>query len=329
MAETSAKLRYQKRREARQRKILASAGDRLSRITATVYDEMSNDYKVVINSPSSSVLAASPPSSPLESKFPEGALVETPLNEDKRFQAPFQWTQSQTSFEGYKHPYSHYTHCVSPVRTSQPFSPVALHSSPRIARSTFAPEIINTEDGFFGHGPILCERIASQRAMSSTSPSYFLNSEQPTSPIGLNDVNFKRRAFCWRVVHMACALTLGMHFVIRELWREKGGIRRLSMLGGIGAGESTIAPAPLLGWFTTLELILLSSSHFFISKTRESSYNTLNLLIAILPPAASNTIRFFCYHRDIYDQLWRDISVLLFVFGLAVMGARYASMLLY
>ncbi|KAL1925468.1 uncharacterized protein VTP21DRAFT_351 [Calcarisporiella thermophila] len=347
MAETEQE-KLRKRREARQRRILASAGDRLSRITSTARGDAKSEIASQLNQPAPAVLAASSvPSSPRDHSFNNNQTstanatdsTSTPLSGQSNL------TSSTASQDGAEK--AEKNSSIDDLRqNSTAFaqaSPITRNLPRRSSVSTHPPSPSDSEDDLLIQARVFREQLETQqqallnehhRTQGTLNPEQLFNlagispdsglfgatgSEgQKTAQVEKEESSFSRN---WKFVHLGIAILLGLWIVLGELLRKNGGIRRFGLLAQFPPEEvpldDRVSSSSIFWWFITIELILQSTSIAFFP-TKEITSDIMRTLVAVLPPAVTASIQLILGYRSLYQQCWRDMSVLLFIVGMCI-----------
>ncbi|KAI9030738.1 hypothetical protein CLU79DRAFT_883885 [Phycomyces nitens] len=306
MTELTEQEKLERRRQKRQQRILASAGDRLNRITGTAFPNRSSP------TPSPSTSASSlAPSESLSKELPRsrspspalfgGAQPVLPADPAKRVQQ-----QRRASDEdpceslGAPPPLS----ANDPqIRSLEEFDAMlGLPPSSFSQRQPQADSINALNEMFGGQLPFNPAMLANMQGQ-----------QQPT------EVTNDPSRFYWNLIHVSSMLWLGIYAVYTE-W-STAGLGRFASLLWMNPAESasngfTGVQFPLFWYFVTLELMMQAAQMFFQQGPAHSG-SMLGTIAGQLPHPFSTVILTCLHYHTLWSCLVQDCCILVFVIGIA------------
>ncbi|KAG0050686.1 hypothetical protein BGZ83_004516 [Gryganskiella cystojenkinii] len=356
MSDSQAEL-LRKRREARQKKILASGESRLSKITGT-----SGTNAQVAPTPSvlqareqllkkeqeeERIKAAVASGELLEGEVPAAGKEEdhdgsgSTSTASAAAAAPRISRQASTSS-------THHASAASStgskstaptVEDSNDADPDDSLGAPQAHTNPFASPFGNADPAFnpFLNNPFLdpqqqhslTRRMQSEDGSKNTSSamSGFGAGMPPPSPgFTVLTPTVDTTARWWKLLHFVFSVLLGFGVVYREYSRQ-GDLGRFDALATdkpLPYGVYQVAPMPVFWYFVTMELIL-QSTRMFLHGVTASPSSTLGTIAGFLPPPFSDMIRIFMRYRLIWSSLVSDLSVVVFIVGLTVVFTHMFS----
>ncbi|KAL0090787.1 hypothetical protein F4703DRAFT_1835137 [Phycomyces blakesleeanus] len=308
MTELTEQEKLERRRQKRQQRILASAGDRLNRITGTAFPNRSSPTP----SPSTSASSLAPSESYSKelprSRSPSPALFGSaqpvlPADPAKRVQQ-----QRRASDED---------PCES------------LGAPPPL--STNDPQIRSLEefDTMLGLPPSSFSQQRQPQMDNLNALNEMFGGQLPFNPAMLagmqgqqqqtTEVTSDPSRLYWNLIHVSSMLWLGIYAVYTE-WNTVGKDRFASLLW-MNPTESisngfTGVQFPLFWYFVTLELMMQAAQMFF-QEGQAHSGSMLGSLAAQLPHPFSTIIITGLHYRTLWSCLVQDCCILVFVIGIA------------
>ncbi|KAI9491347.1 hypothetical protein BDB00DRAFT_492706 [Zychaea mexicana] len=321
MPELSEQEKLERRREKRKQKILASAENRLNRITGTAFPNRPSPTP----SPSTSTSSL--------------ARSETPQRERPRSRSPSPAIFASTSTDTLR------SRKASTTTTSSvpPLPPAAAAASqqtsqPRPAdadpcESLGAPQPIpslsfSTSDGTT---PSLEAMFAAGEAgVPPPNLNDLLGGQFPFNPALLATLQQQQQqqqqqqmdgptdtsAKYWNLLHFISMIWLGAYAVYTE-WSTVGAERFAGLLSASSPEGYSGIHFPLFWYFVTLELMLQSARMLYQQGNTSSSSLLLSTLIQYLPPQMANAANVLLRYWIIVSALIKDCFVLVFIIGFA------------
>ncbi|KAH8551709.1 hypothetical protein BGW37DRAFT_519984 [Umbelopsis sp. PMI_123] len=317
--------KLEKRRQRRQQKIMAAAGDRLSRITGTAYPDRltpspvpspsnsTTSIKSAQNIENQRVRASSPletsSSTPTSRHSPDPSVLQLPrrgshLDPDETLGAP---TSSAFNSQLAEH------------------FPGEDEANARIYQDRMAA--IQRMFGLGGPGSPPFGDIPGAPGMNTASSSQ----QDPMSSFPFNPAMMAgmqpvqttpdTTAKYWTLIHFVTMSLLGIYAVISEFKITGSSHFAHLMLNKEPDSVFPYGPSfPLFWYFVTLELIL-QSSRLFYQKGQPPQSSILGSIAAYLPPPFSTGILLFLRYSLIWKCLVNDCCLLLFIVGMAQLTA--------
>ncbi|RIA99486.1 hypothetical protein C1645_746928, partial [Glomus cerebriforme] len=140
--------------------------------------------------------------------------------------------------------------------------------------------------------------------------------------------NLDLQSKLWQVIHFGAMILLGRLIIWSESLREKGAWNRFYLLNyrrpeDIDITER-IPPMRAFWYFITVELILQSSRIFF-QQDRVFQGSTLVQFARRLPAPFSDVLTVLLRYNLIWNSLWEDICILVFIVGFSITISPFLS----
>ncbi|CAG8479274.1 33452_t:CDS:2, partial [Racocetra persica] len=170
-----------------------------------------------------------------------------------------------------------------------------------------------------------------QQQQQSMPPLPFLSFMSPdlVSP-GQQQLDVQSKL--WQLIHFFAMIILGLLVIGTEVFRRDGTWSRLAILNSKKPDEivdsDRVSNLSLFWYFVTIELIL-QSSRLFLQKDRTFGSSALGTIAANLPPPLSDVLTVLLRYNLIWNSLWEDVCVLVFVVGFYVMISPVLSIFLW
>ncbi|CAO3685177.1 unnamed protein product [Umbelopsis ramanniana] len=313
--------KLEKRRQRRQQKIMAAAGDRLSRITGTAYPDQ---------------LTPSPVPSPSNSTTSVRS-VQNIDNQRVRASSPLETSSSTPTSRNSPDP----NVLLLPRRGSHLDPDDSLGAPPPSASNNQLAEHFPGEDD--ANARIYQDQMAAiQRMLGMGGPGSSPFGDIPGAP-GMNAASSSQQdpmssfpfnpammagmqpvqttpdnsAQYWTLAHFATMALLGIYAIITE-FKTNGRSHFASLILSKEPDSpfSSSLAFPLFWYFVTLELIL-QSSRLFYQKGQPPPSSILGSIAAYLPPPFSTGILLFLRYSLIWKCLVNDCCLLVFIVGMA------------
>ncbi|KAG0304326.1 hypothetical protein BGZ98_005656 [Dissophora globulifera] len=123
----------------------------------------------------------------------------------------------------------------------------------------------------------------------------------------------------WKLLHLVLSVLFGFGVVYTE-YKRQGDLDRFDALATekpLPYGVYQVARIPVFWYFITMELILQSTRMFLHGVTATPS-STLGTIAGFLPSPFSDAIQIFMRYRLIWSSLVSDLSVVVFIVGLTI-----------
>ncbi|KAF9107934.1 hypothetical protein BGX27_008539 [Mortierella sp. AM989] len=123
----------------------------------------------------------------------------------------------------------------------------------------------------------------------------------------------------WKLLHFVLSVLLGFSVVYSEHSRQGdfGRFDALAMDKPLPYGVYQVAPIPVFWYFITMEL-MLQSTRMYLQGVTASPSSTLATIAGFLPPPFSDAIRVFMRYRLIWSSMVNDLSVVVVIVGLTI-----------
>ncbi|KAG0201351.1 hypothetical protein BGX28_005801 [Mortierella sp. GBA30] len=130
----------------------------------------------------------------------------------------------------------------------------------------------------------------------------------------------------WKLLHLVLSVLLGCGVVYREYSRQGdwGRFDSLATEKPLPYGAYQVAPMPVFWYFVTMELIL-QSTRMALQGVTASPSSTLGTIAGFLPPPFSDAIRVFMRYRLIWTSMVNDLSIVVFIVGLTIVFTHMFS----
>ncbi|KAI9283441.1 hypothetical protein BC943DRAFT_99953 [Umbelopsis sp. AD052] len=300
--------KLEKRRQRRQQKIMAAAGDRLSRITGTAYPDR---------------LSPSPVPSPSTSTTSIKS-VQNIENQRVRASSPLD-TSSRNSPD---------PNVLQLPRRGSHLDPDDSLGAPSVSNSQLAEHFPGEDEA---NARIYQDQMAAiQRMMGGSSPfgdipgAPGMNASSQQDPMsafpfnpammaGMQPVQTTpdTTAKYWTLAHFVTMAMLGIYAIVAEFKANgRSHFANLILSNEPDSPFSSSSAFPLFWYFVTLELIL-QSSRLFYQKGQPPPSSMLGTIAGYLPPPFSTGILLFLRYSLIWKCLVNDCCLLVFIIGMA------------
>ncbi|KAF8981293.1 hypothetical protein BGZ46_003008 [Entomortierella lignicola] len=168
---------------------------------------------------------------------------------------------------------------------------------------------------------------------SNRSRSTTMQQQQQQNPFGNTPPGFTvltpqvdLTARWWKLLHFVMSALLGFAVVYREYSRQ-GDLGRFDALATekpLPYGVFQSSQIPVFWYFVTMEL-LLQSTRMFLHGVTASPGGILATIAGFLPPPLADAIRVFMRYRLIWSSLVNDMSVVVFIIGSAIVFTHMFS----
>ncbi|KAG9292703.1 hypothetical protein G9A89_008291 [Geosiphon pyriformis] len=120
----------------------------------------------------------------------------------------------------------------------------------------------------------------------------------------------------WKLIHFVVMVLLGIYMIFLEFKRESGAWHRFAYLNDQSPysiiNNDSIESQSLFWYFAVLEL-LLQSSRILLQQERTFHGSNIGKLVSRLPSPFSEVLIVLMRYRLIWNSLWEDITVLVFM----------------
>ncbi|KAF9432571.1 hypothetical protein BGZ76_010604 [Entomortierella beljakovae] len=123
----------------------------------------------------------------------------------------------------------------------------------------------------------------------------------------------------WKLLHFVLSALLGFTVIYRE-YKRQGDLGRFDSLATdkpLPYAAYQVAPMPVFWYFITMEL-MLQTTRMYLNGVTASPSSTLATIAGFLPPPFSDAIRVFMRYRLIWSSLVNDLCVVVFIVGLTI-----------
>ncbi|KAG0204924.1 hypothetical protein BGX33_008201 [Mortierella sp. NVP41] len=130
----------------------------------------------------------------------------------------------------------------------------------------------------------------------------------------------------WKLLHFVLSVLFGLGVVYAEYSRQ-GDFGRFDALATdkpMPYGVYQVAPMPVFWYFVTMQLIL-QTTRMVLHGVTASPSSTLGTIAGFLPPPFSDMIRIFMRYRLIWSSMVNDLSVIVFIIGLTIVFTHMFS----
>ncbi|KAI8381029.1 uncharacterized protein BYT42DRAFT_530656 [Radiomyces spectabilis] len=302
MPELTEQEKLERRRQKRQQRILASAENRLNRITGTAFPNRASPTPSPSTSASS--LAPSEPQRLSPSRSTSPALLHKPSSETLRSRKQSPITPSRQRRPSDADP-SEELGAPPPLdlnlfgRTPSPFVGSSNNTTAGAEANPDMPDLSQLLGGQFPFNPAFLSNMQQQQQQQQT----------------VADTSKKY----WQLLHLIAMIWLGCYAVYME-WTKVGIERFASLLwtnpNEMGHLAYADVHVPLFWYFVTVEL-LLQTGRMVYQKGTMASTSTLGALAAQLPSPFGNIVTVALRYRLIWSCLVQDCCILVFIIGLA------------
>ncbi|ORZ12971.1 hypothetical protein BCR41DRAFT_355986 [Lobosporangium transversale] len=324
-----------KRREARQKKILASGESRLSKITGTAGTSAQVAPSPAVLQAREEMLRREQEDERLKALRAAGVNVDSNGNVEGSLQRSIDGEQEEElampnssslrtgTQRMSRQPSSSstttttQTNATTTTTTTEKASDAEAFNSSAAGRTATPPNIPDYDadpDDSIGAPPAY---IPSNPFLNSPFASAQHQALTPGFTVITPQVDHSAR--WWKLLHFVLSVLLGFGIVYREYSRN-GDLSRFEALAvekPLPYGAYQVDPIPVFWYFITMELIL-QSTRMVLHGVTASPSSTLGTIAGFLPPPFSDMIRVFMRYRLIWTSMVNDLSVVVFIVGLTI-----------
>ncbi|KAG2225455.1 hypothetical protein INT45_010091 [Circinella minor] len=302
MPELTEQEKLERRREKRKQRILASAENRLSRITGTAFPNRPSPTP----SPSTSTSSLAQSEAPSQhqrprSRSPSPAVFASTSTDTLRSRKTSTRAMDADPCESLGAP--------SPIQPTPSLSFSTTDGTTPALEAMFA----SGEAG--GPPPNLNDLLGSQFPFNPALLAHLQQQGQQGQQGqegGPSDTSGKY----WNLLHFVSMIWLGVYAVYSE-WSMVGLERFAGLLSEKSAEGYTGIYFPLFWYFVTLELLLQSARMLYQQGNTTSSSLLLSAIVQYLPPQMANVTNVLLRYWIILSALVKDSLVLVFIIGFA------------
>ncbi|KAJ8660824.1 hypothetical protein O0I10_003467 [Lichtheimia ornata] len=307
MPELTEQEKLERRREKRKQKILASAENRLNRITGTAFP----------NRPSPTPSPSTSTSSLARSETPQ-----------RRSRSPSPFMGPSTSSETLRHRMPASSRSVDPSADPSEAlgAPSPLPPQPSLGfASTDTPlppsleAMFANATGAGGDGntppPNLNDLLGGAGGPFPFNPAFLANMQQQQQQQQQELQPDDGSAKYWTLIHFVSMVWLGLYAVYRE-WSAEG-VQRFASLVMDDQARYAAVQLPLFWYFITIELLLQTARMMYQKGNTSSTSMVMSAIMQYLPPQVANGLNVLMRYWIIFSCLIKDCLVLVFIIGLA------------